>query len=75
LQVFFEALTSTDRPYKIDKTLSETIEIMFLMKQKNQIAPGLFDLLLSSGIYLRYAENHLKPSQIDEVKIDKYVSP
>ena len=35
--------------------------------------PVLFDLFLTSGIYRKYAEKFLKPEQIDEVDISKYV--
>ena len=70
----FEALTSTDRPYKRDKTLSEAIEILFQLKEQNRIDPPLFDLLLSSGAYREYAEKFLDPSQIDEVDVGRYIT-
>jgi response regulator RpfG family c-di-GMP phosphodiesterase len=70
----FEALTAADRPYKKAKTLSESIKILSFFKKDKHIDPDLFDLLLTSGIYKRYAEKYLLPEQIDEVDIDKFVN-
>ena len=70
----FEALTASDRPYKKAKTLSEAIKILSFFKKDKHLDPDLFDLFLTSGIYLKYAERFLKPEQIDEVDIDAYVS-
>lgn len=69
----FEALTAADRPYKRGKTLSESIKIMYRMKQEHHIDPELFDLFLSSGVYLVYAERFMHPEQIDEVAIENYL--
>jgi HD-GYP domain-containing protein (c-di-GMP phosphodiesterase class II) len=69
----FEALTAGDRPYKKGKTLSEAIGIMGGMKKGQHIDPELFDLFLTSGVYRRYAEQYLKPEQIDTVDIRQYV--
>jgi len=69
----FEALTAADRPYKTPKTLSECITIMNYMKKDGHICPDLFDLLLTSGIYKKYAQKHMQPEQIDEVDILKYL--
>jgi hypothetical protein len=71
----FEALTACDRPYKKAKTLSESIKILSFFKKDGHIDPVLFDLLLTSGVYKRYAEKYLLPEQIDEVDIAKFVSP
>jgi HD-GYP domain-containing protein (c-di-GMP phosphodiesterase class II) len=70
----FEALTACDRPYKKAKTLSEAIKILSFFKKDRHIDPDLFDLLLTSGIYKRYAEKYLLPEQIDEVDISQFVS-
>ena len=70
----FEALTAADRPYKTPKTLSECITIMNYMKKDGHICPDLFDLLLKSGIYKKYAKKYMRPEQIDEVNILKYLS-
>lgn len=69
----FEALTASDRPYKKAKTLSEAIKILSFFKKDGHIDPDLFDLLLSSGVYLKYAETFLDASQIDEVDVGAYM--
>ncbi|RLA69354.1 MAG: amino acid ABC transporter, partial [Epsilonproteobacteria bacterium] len=69
----FEALTASDRPYKKGKTLSEAIEIMSFMKKDEHIDGELFELFLRSGIYAQYAREHLKPEQINDVDIEKYL--
>lgn len=70
----FEALTASDRPYKKAKTLSESIRILSFMRKDKHIDPDLFDLFLSSGVYLEYANKFLSPEQIDEVNIADYLS-
>lgn len=69
----FEALTAADRPYKKPKTLSDSIKILSFMVKDQHIDPDLFRLLLESGIYKDYAERFLKPEQIDEVDLSKYL--
>ncbi|WP_337997355.1 GAF and HD-GYP domain-containing protein [Oleispirillum naphthae] len=69
----FEALTAADRPYKTPKPLSEAVKIMSFMKKDGHIDPQLFDLFLSSGVYRRYAEQYLRPEQVDAVDIGKYL--
>jgi len=70
----FEALTASDRPYKKAKTLSESLKIMSFMVKDEHIDGDIFELFLNSGVYMEYAEAHLKPEQIDEVKIETYIS-
>jgi hypothetical protein len=70
----FEALTARDRPYKTPKKLSECIKILSFMKKDQHIDPDLFDLFLTSGVYLDYAKEFLMPEQIDEVDIAKFVT-
>jgi HD-GYP domain-containing protein (c-di-GMP phosphodiesterase class II) len=69
----FEALTAVDRPYKKGKTLSEAIRIMSFMKKDHHIDPELFDLFLRSGVYREYAEQHMRPEQIDAVDTVAYL--
>ena len=69
----FEALTASDRPYKKSKTLSESVRILHGFKVSRHIDPALFDLFLSSGVYLRYAQRFLEPGQIDEVDVAQYL--
>ena len=71
----FEALTAADRPYKKAKTLSESIKIMSFFKKDFHIDAELFDLFLTSGIYLDYAKKFLKSEQIDKVDINQYLGP
>lgn len=63
----FEALTASDRPYKIGKPLSECLVIMGRMKENQHIDPDLFDIFIDQKVYLKYAEQFLKPGQIDEI--------
>lgn len=61
----FEALTAKDRPYKDGKPLSVALMILGKMKQEGHIDPDLFDLFIENKVYLRYAEEHVDPSQMD----------
>ena len=70
----FEALTAADRPYKLPKTLSDSIKIMSFMVKDQHLDGDLFRLFLESGVYKDYAERYLLPSQIDEVNISDYLS-
>ncbi len=61
----FEALTAADRPYKPAKTLSQSLSIMKKMAEEAHIDREFFQLFLTSGSVLRYAERFLAPEQID----------
>ena len=63
----FEALTADDRPYKKAKKLSEAMRIMGFMKRDNHLDPQLFDLFVTSRVYLEFARRYLDSSLIDEV--------
>jgi HD-GYP domain-containing protein (c-di-GMP phosphodiesterase class II) len=67
----FEALTASDRPYKTDKTLSQTFKILAFMAKDRDIDPDLLSLFIDSGLYLEYAKRYLKPHQIDDVDFDQ----
>jgi HD-GYP domain-containing protein (c-di-GMP phosphodiesterase class II) len=69
----FEALTAADRPYKKAKTLSESIGIMAKMRDDAHIDADLFELFLTSGVYRSYAARFLKPEQIDEVPVSRFI--
>ena len=69
----FEALTAADRPYKKAKTLSESVKILYFMKKDRHVDPELFELFLSTGTYKDYAEQFLRPEQVDSVNIDQYL--
>lgn len=70
----FEALTAGDRPYKKGKTLSEAIKIMSFMKKDRHLDPDIFDLFLSSGVYLDYARRFMKPEQIGAFDVTPYLA-
>lgn len=69
----FEALTASDRPYKPAKTLSESVKILYYAKRDGHIDGDVFDLLLSSGVYLDYAHRYMRPELIDTVEIAEYL--
>ena len=71
----FEALTSTDRPYKSPKKFSEALQILHGLKLKGHIDADLFDLFLSAGVHLQYARKFLSPDQVDLVDIRAYLGP
>jgi HD-GYP domain-containing protein (c-di-GMP phosphodiesterase class II) len=74
----FEALTASDRPYKEGKPLSECLAIMGRMKESQHIDPDLFDIFIDEKVYLQYAQQFLKASQLDEIDLSRipgYQSP
>ena len=48
---------------------------MYHFKKDKHIDADLFDLFLTSGVYLTYAQRFLHPDQIDEVDIQAYLGP
>ncbi len=66
----FEALTSSDRPYKKAKTLSESLRIMGFCVKDGDLDPDLLDFFLDSGLYLEYAQKYMQPDYIDSVDIE-----
>ncbi|GAB6094701.1 hypothetical protein JCM14469_09530 [Desulfatiferula olefinivorans] len=71
----FEALTAADRPYKNAKKLSEAVDILYAMVEAGDIDRDVFELFLTSGVYLTYSKRYLNPEQIDDVIIGRYVRP
>jgi len=69
----FEALTTTDRPYKKANSLSVAIDILYNMALQQDVDINIFKLFLSSGIYLQYANKFLDKKQIDTVDIGQYI--
>lgn len=63
----FEALTAKDRPYKVGKTLTESLEILGKFKENGHIDPDLFDVFVREKVYLEYAHRFLAAEQINEV--------
>ena len=69
----FEALTSSDRPYKEPKKLSEVLSIMKNMRDTGHIDPDLYRVFISNEVYMEYAEQYIAPEQIDDVKPEDYL--
>jgi HD-GYP domain-containing protein (c-di-GMP phosphodiesterase class II) len=69
----FEALTASDRPYKKPKKLSEALAVLQRMAGRH-IDADVFDLFISSGIFLDYARKHLDEDQIDVIDGSPYLS-
>ncbi|WP_262791896.1 HD domain-containing phosphohydrolase [Catenovulum sp. 2E275] len=70
----FEALTAADRPYKKAKPLSVSIDILYKMVLDEHVDKDIFELFLTSGIYLEYAKQYLSDNQIDKVDIEFYLN-
>ena len=66
----FEALTASDRPYKNGLPLSRALEILADMVKDGHLDPAVFELLLDSGVWRRYADTFVADRQIDQVDID-----
>jgi len=66
----FEALTAEDRPYKPGKQLSEAMKIMGFMVKDHHIDDRIFRLFIESGLVREYAQEHVKPKQIDYLDYD-----
>ncbi len=69
----FEALTAPDRPYKIGKSLSESLAILGRMCVNGHVDPDLFDVFVRRKVYLDYARKFMDPAQIDAV--DEHAIP
>lgn len=69
----FEALTSSDRPYKEAKTLEESINIMTKMATSGHIDPKLYILFLEKEIDKTYAKMFLSADQITEVDRESHI--
>ena len=66
----FDALTTSDRPYKKAKKLSEAMQMMWLMAKENEIDAAICRYFYESGVYKLYAQKYLSPDAIDEVYLD-----
>lgn len=63
----FEALTSSDRPYKQPKKLSEAVRILGFTVKDGEMDADLVNFFLSEKMHLEYARNHMKSDMIDIV--------
>ncbi|SON51775.1 HD domain-containing phosphohydrolase [Vibrio tapetis] len=70
----FEALTSSDRPYKKAKTLEESIGILTHMATSGHIDPQLFLIFLTQDVYLDYANKFLPNHQIESFDKSTYMA-
>lgn len=66
----FEALTSSDRPYKKANKLSVAMEILYTMAKEDDLDKGLVKFFYESQLYLKFANKSLDKEQIDEVNLD-----
>lgn len=64
----FEALTSSDRPYKKTKKLSEVFRILDFMAKDSEIDSDLLEFFRTSDVLIQYAKENLLPEQIDDFK-------
>ena len=55
------------------EVLLRDAEIQKLHSILDGIDPELFDLFLTSGVYIKYAEQYLQPDQLDEVNIEEFI--
>ena len=69
----FEALTASDRPYKKGLKLSEAIRVLAQMRDEQHIDADLFEIFLRSGVYRRYAEQHMPLSLLDDVTVEDFL--
>ena len=65
----FEALTACDRPYKKGKKLSEVFKILSYMVKDGEIDGELLEFFHKNKVLEEYANNELKPYQVDESKL------
>jgi HD-GYP domain-containing protein (c-di-GMP phosphodiesterase class II) len=61
----FEALTSSERPYKPPMKISQSLSILQKMRDQNHIDPDLYALFVTSRVWEKYARSHLRPEQLD----------
>jgi HD-GYP domain-containing protein (c-di-GMP phosphodiesterase class II) len=63
----FEGLTASDRPYKDGYKLSKAMNILKFMILDNELDKDIFNLFINQKVYLKYAEDYIKNSQIDKI--------
>ena len=69
LSDIFEALTSSDRPYKDAKRLSEVFKILSFMVKDYEIDGQLLKFFHEHEVLKKYANENLKPAQIDKSEL------
>ena len=63
----FEGLTAPDRPYKDGYPLSKAMNILRFMTLDDELDKDIFNLFINQKVYLKYAEENIKDSQIDKI--------
>ena len=63
----FEGLTAPDRPYKDGYPLSKAMNILRFMTLDNELDKDIYNLFINQKVYLKYAEENIKDSQIDKI--------
>ena len=61
----YEALTSSDRPYKDPMKISVSLDILKRMVEQQHIDKDVFELFVRSRIWEVYARQELNPDQLD----------
>ncbi len=61
----FEALTAPDRPYRRPMPLSQALKIMGFMVKDQELDHKIVDLVVESGLALKYAKKELNADQVD----------
>jgi len=61
----FEALTASDRPYKLGMKMSQALRILENFKNNGHIDPDLYDIFIHSRVYRQYGERFLNAEQLD----------
>lgn len=66
----FEAILSSDRPYKKAISLDKAMHLLYEKAKQNEIDRELVKFFVEKKIYLKYAKKFLQPEQINELTID-----
>jgi HD-GYP domain-containing protein (c-di-GMP phosphodiesterase class II) len=66
----FEALTSSDRPYKKANSLNTSLKILSFMVKDGELDRDLVKFFVKNNLHLEYANKYLKKEQIDEITVD-----
>lgn len=61
----FEALTASDRPYKLGMKMSQALSILENFKRNGHIDPDLYDVFIQRKVYQQYGERFLSVAQLD----------
>jgi response regulator RpfG family c-di-GMP phosphodiesterase len=67
----FEAITSSNRPYRKPNSLNQSVNILYKMAKDGSLDKDLVEFFVDQGLALEYGKNNLYKSQLDEIKIDK----